>query len=451
MDGSRPTAASIVASVPASPESHVRVLHHGNVAQNGYNNAKFLRRLDIAADVVCDESQALAQPEWEDAVLGEGVNALDPWSVAPSLDGWTRPDWVVSPRLERRRVRGSARAAYLSGLARRLPRLLALAASLRRDDPRVRRADVVRAYSAVWMQDVLIGDLGRLYSRYDLVQAYATHAILPLVTVPERPFVAFEHGTLRDLPFEDSWRGRMLSLAYRRAARVIITNADVIASACRLGLENTTFIPHPVDETKYTPGESELGRRLRADGHGPIVLAPARQDWREKRNDVIVRALAARVHGRFPNVVLFLGDWGVDVARTSALIDELRVRANVRWTPPVPKLRLIELYRAADVVLDQFAFGTFGVTAPEAMACAKPVVMAFDPALHEWCFPELPPIVDARDERTLAAALERLAENAGERERLGAAGRAWVEQHHGWRLVAGRQRDVYEEVLGASV
>ena len=101
-------------------------------------------------------------------------------------------------------------------------------------------------------------------------------------------------------------------------------------------------------------------------------------------------------------------------------------------------------------MLDQFTFGTFGGIAPEAMACERPVVMAFDRALHDWCFPVPPPIVDARDERTVAEALARLAADPGERARLGREGRAWVERHHGWRLVAERQRAIYEEVLGAN-
>ena len=102
-------------------------------------------------------------------------------------------------------------------------------------------------------------------------------------------------------------------------------------------------------------------------------------------------------------------------------------------------------------MLDQFTFGTFGGIAPEAMACERPVVMAFDRALHEWCFPVPPPIVDARDERDgRRGSRDGSRHDPGERARLGREGRAWVERHHGWRLVAERQRAIYEEVLGAT-
>ena len=425
----------------------MRVLHLGNVAQNGYNNAKLLRRLGIEADAVCDEAQALAQPEWEDASLPAGIDAMAPWRPVDPLDGWRRPSWVIAPRVPPQRLPGFYRTSYRVALAGRARRLRRLWQDLRRDEKSLSFDDVVQGFRSAWMHSLLLGDLAKLFRGYDLVQGYATHAILPLLATPGRSFVAYEHGTLRELPFEDSWRGRLLSIAYRRAAKVIITNADVIGSAQRLGLENTVFVPHPVDETKYTPGTSRVGDELRTAGFGPILLAPARQDWREKRSDVLVRALGELVRAGHPRALLLLGDWGADAPRTRALVSELGLHANVRWTLPVPKLELIELYRAADVVLDQFTFGTFGGIAPEAMACERPVVMAFDRTLHEWCFPEPPPIVDARDERSVADALGRLADDAGERARLGRAGREWVERHHGWRLVAERQRAVYEEVL----
>lgn len=436
----------------------VAVLHLGNVAQNGYNNAKLLRRLGVDAHVVCDEAQALAQPEWEDAALSPGLDAMSPLTEeAAAAAGWDRPDWVIAPERPPKRVTGYYRLAYAVAERRARPQLERLYVSLRDHFDPLRETlsselvfeDVVAGFRATWMHSLLLGDLRSLFGRFDIVQCYATHALLPLIATPGRPFVAYEHGTLRELPFEDSWGGRLLSLAYRRAARVIITNADVIASARRLGLENTTFVPHPVDDSKYTPGPSPFGDELRREGAAPVLLSPARQDWREKRNDVVVRALAGLV-ADYPGALLLLGDWGSDVERTRRLVRELGVERNVRWTRPVPKHTLIEHYRASDVVLDQFALGTFGGIAPEAMACARPVVMAFDRSLHEWCFPEPPPIVDARDARSVEDAIRRLVCDPSERTRLGRAGRAWVERHHGWRLVAERQRAVYEAVLDAS-
>jgi len=430
-----------------------RILHLGNVAQNGYLNAKFQRRLSLEADVACDERDAIAQPEWEEARVPSRISALGGWPPGQRVDGWERPEWVLPIRT----VRRGRRLAYAVAARASRREIGRLHARLHSAFGPLREAlgsdltfdDTLEAFRRAWLEEQLVGPLARLFGGYDLVQAYGGHAVLPLVAASGRPYVAFEHGTLRDLPWQDSSFGRLTALGFRCADATVVTNADVIDSARRLGLEDVVFIPHPIDERKYAPGPSKLGRQHAAEGIGFAIVAPARQDWREKGNDVLYRGVAPILRAR-ADAVVYAGEWGVDLARSRALVRELEIGAQVRWLPPVPKVELLDAYRAADVVLDQFVFGTFGGIAPEALACGKPVAMAFDAELHRWCFPEPPPIVATSDEAELAKALDRLAADPAGRAELGAAGRSWVERHHGWKLVAERHRDLYERVLATA-
>ncbi len=434
----------------------MRVLHVGNVANNGYLNAKFQRRVEIKADALCDERHILSLPEWEDADLhGTFEPYPDPAELARE-GSWERPPWVLErdDPILRRRFPGHL---FLDGLVRSFASPLVFPQTprrVRRDYAALeaklgplRPFDVNRGLLAQQRFALLWPDLRRLFARYDLVQAYATHPILVYLATTEVPYVAFEHGTMRELPFEDSWRGRLLALSYRRAAKVVITNADVVAAARRLGLDNYIFIPHPVDETKYTPGASPFRTELGLTRER-LLFSPSSQTWDIKGNDRLVRGFAESLGGG-ADAVLVLTDWGPDVERSRGLARELGVGERVRWLPPLPKVRLIEAYRAADVVLDQFLIGTFGAIAPEAMACGCPVVMAYEPSVHEWCFPEPPPVVAAREPGEIAAALTRLLDDDKGREAIGAAGRQWVERHHSWRLVVDRHRAVYDEVLVA--
>src|SRR5437764_5745415 len=75
-----------------------RILHLGNVANNGYINAKLQRRVGVAADALCDEWHMISQPEWEDAPLDPVDDPLDPLMEPAAESGWRRPDWVLSPR-----------------------------------------------------------------------------------------------------------------------------------------------------------------------------------------------------------------------------------------------------------------------------------------------------------------------------------------------------------------
>jgi glycosyltransferase involved in cell wall biosynthesis len=423
----------------------MRVLHVGNVANNGYLNAKLQRRAGLAADAICDERHILSLPEWEDADLHGTFAPYAPLEEVARTTGWRRPPWILQPDdpVRRRRFRGQH---FLEGLLRgyaapllspqMLRRIRADYAPLAGQLGPLRARDVSRARLDLHRFSLHWPHVRELFGRYDVVQAYATHPILAYLAASGRPYVAFEHGTLRELPFEDSYRGRLLAVSYRAAAKVVITNADVVAAARRLGLVDYAFVPHPVDETRYAPGETGFAAQLGLDD-ALLLLAPSSQTWEIKGNDLLLSGFAEYLR-EGPKAVLVLTEWGPDVERSRELARRLGIADRLRWLPPLPKLRLVEAYRAAAVVLDQFLIGTFGAVAPEAMACGRPVVMAFDPKVHEWCFPELPPI---------ARALLELARRPEDRERMGAAGRRWVERHHGWRLVVERQRAIYEEVV----
>ena len=435
----------------------MRVLHLGNVANNGYINAKFLRRSGLAADAVCDERHIISQPEWEEADVDAPDDHYSSLEDQARAHGWERPDWVVPvfDPFQRRVFKGQYRLQYLGELTRRTPELRRLYRRLSREYEPLRPelgdlqfSDVVAGFRRGWLHRLLLRQpLRPLFRRYDVVQAYATHPIFTMINTPDQPYVAFEHGTLRDIPFEDSYVGRLMSLAYLRAGRVIITNSDVISSVRRLGLENYVFVPHPIDETKYRAGPSTIGDELRAGGADFVLLSPSRHDWLEKGNDLVLRAVAELVRRDRPAAVLLLTEWGTQVDDSKRLIDELGIGRNVRWLPPLAKVRLLDAYRAADVVLDQFLIGTFGGIAPEAMACGKPVVMAFDVDVHRWCFPELPPIASARTESEIYAHLSRLARDAEERERVGREGRAWVEKYYSSGIVVERHREIYDAIL----
>jgi glycosyltransferase involved in cell wall biosynthesis len=436
----------------------MRVLHSGNVANNAYNNAKLLRRAGVAADALCDERHIFSQPEWEDAPLAGTFDETEPLEEVAATAGWHRPDWVLSLRAPLTNPLGRAWLDERIRLALSTPKLSRVHRRLLRRYAPLRDvlgtelglADVLRA--SVWMSRLSreVSPLGPLFRSYDLVQANGLHPILTLLAAPDHPFVAFEHGTLRDLPFQDSWAGRLLALAYRSASAIVITNPDVIASARRLGLDNYVFVPHPIDETKYTPGSSEFRDRNGLRSSDVVLFSPASHNWDIKGSDIMLRAFAELVRQGPAESVLVLTEWGLELDRSRALIEELGIGGRVRWVKPLPKLQLIEAYRGADIVLDQFLIGTFGGIAPEAMACGRPVIMAYDAEVNDWAWPTPPPIVPARTVEELSSQLTRLVGDPEERGRIGQAGRDWVERHHGWRLVVDRELKIYEEVLGAT-
>lgn len=430
----------------------MRVLHVGNIANNAYNNAKFLRRKGIEADVLCyDYTHIMGQPEWEDAEFEGNPDEFNPRWEQVDLNGFRRPAWFIqeelAPRVPSRRKQRFKGQFRLERLMRDPVRWLHVFINYRLEsllsgtEPRPHAVDFFKIYpTRKWFQQWFKG--------YDLIQAYATEPIHALLFATGQPYVAFEHGTMREIPFEDSTTGRLLTLAYRKANKVFITNPDVLTAAQRLGLTNFQFIPHPVDETKYRPLPTALRSHLVNRHQADLILfAPSRHNWALKGNDLLLKAFARFRQTTRRSAVLIQCEWGQEVAQSKQLIEALGLTACVLWVPPLNKMKLIDYYNAADVVLDQFTIGTFGTVTPEAMACGKPVVLHFDRGMHEWCYAEMPPVASARTEGEIHERLVELCGDPGYRNTLGQASREWIVKHHGWEFVADRQITVYRELL----
>ncbi len=127
------------------------------------------------------------------------------------------------------------------------------------------------------------------------------------------------------------------------------------------------------------------------------------------------------------------------IAACERLGADLDVVENVRHD------EALERYRRADIVVDQFNAGWYGVFAIEGMALGKPVVgyLRDEPREQtERAFGVKVPIVSTTKE-TLAERLQPLVESAEERRRIGAASRAYAERVHDGEKIADRLIEIY--------
>jgi glycosyltransferase involved in cell wall biosynthesis len=107
-----------------------------------------------------------------------------------------------------------------------------------------------------------------------------------------------------------------------------------------------------------------------------------------------------------------------------------------------------ERYRHADVIVDQLNARWYGVFAIEAMALGKPVVtFLHEEAVRrtEEAFGVQVPIVSATKE-TLADVLRPLIESPAERQRVGAASRAYAEEVHDLERMTDRLLALYADL-----
>jgi glycosyltransferase involved in cell wall biosynthesis len=296
-------------------------------------------------------------------------------------------------------------------------------------------------------------------SHYDIIHAYGTEPIWPLL-LDHRPFVAFEYGTIRKIPFYNSWLGRFTSLAFQQANHVIITNADNQRAARKLNLSNYCFIPHAVNERWHQSGigdklRKKLSQELKADF---LVFHPPRQHWDdsrdpmfEKGNDIFIKGFARFVHELQPRAAAVFVDWGKNVAESKNLIIDLNLADRVKWIPVQPNCNMTRYMDASDVVADQFYLGAFGNITPKAMALGKPALCYVNEEQHRWCFSEMPPVMNARTPEEVFDVLSRAYTDHNWRAELGQSGKRWYERYHSNAVIREKLIALYEEVLESTV
>ncbi len=128
-----------------------------------------------------------------------------------------------------------------------------------------------------------------------------------------------------------------------------------------------------------------------------------------------------------------------------ASIEELKRNYNIEFILVEKKTQdeAFEIYRKADIIIDQLFAQTYGVFAIEAMALGKPVIAYISDEIRKT-FPASMPIVSATIDN-LTEILKELIVNGKLRQELGKAGRKYVEDYHDYRKVAQVQLDIYKK------
>jgi glycosyltransferase involved in cell wall biosynthesis len=294
-----------------------------------------------------------------------------------------------------------------------------------------------------------------LFRRYDVVQCYATYSALPYV-IGRSDYVAYEHGTIRSIPFERTGEGRMCMASYRAAAWVMLTNLDNLAAAERMQLAPTRLVclPHAFDSDKLERFARENPVPTRAAAVGatpPLFFTPTRQHWIgedpgwAKGNDRVFRAMRLLCEEGL-DFRLRAVAWGNDLERSRELLHELGVADRVEWIAPLKKRELWSQYLAADCVIDQFVVPAIGGVGFEAMILGRPVITAIDQGLARRFFGEAPPLFACRSIEEIAAAMRRVIREPAAAEACGCACREWMRRYHSADRIVELQVEVYRRI-----
>lgn len=244
---------------------------------------------------------------------------------------------------------------------------------------------------------------------------------------------------------------RLERFSYARADAVTVLSDDIRGHVAARGGRRVETVPNFVDPARIVPGERENSYRREFGLTGKVVVMYAGNVGLSQPFDLVLRA-AATMTDR-DDVVFVVNGGGAahdDLVRRAAPLP------NVRFVEPQPAARLPEVLAAADIHLVLLKSGLGRVSVPSktlsALAAARPVVAAVDAGTEVTRILEAGGAgiaVDPSDPEGFAKAVARLVDDRDERERMGAAGRRWIERAPSRDEVAARYEELFKELRKA--
>lgn len=146
--------------------------------------------------------------------------------------------------------------------------------------------------------------------------------------------------------------------------------------------ERIDVVPPGADLTRYRPGEKAAARAALGLAADEQIVAFIGRIQPLKAPDVLIRAAAELLHrdpSRTLRVLIVGGPSGTGLERPDSLIElaaALGIADHVTFLPPQPPDRLVQVYRAADLVAVPSYNESFGLVAIEAQASGTPVLAA---------------------------------------------------------------------------
>lgn len=221
-----------------------------------------------------------------------------------------------------------------------------------------------------------------------------------------------------------------------------------LKNAIALKVPNVVFWPQPIDTDVYNVSD----RNSKSDSI--TFFHPSHLDWGEtdnkpgrnstKGNDRFIRAIIRAIKEGLNAKVIIL-DRGSDREVAKQMIDNSGVREKFIFKPQMTRDELIEHFHTADVVVDQFDVGGFGLTALEAMACGKPVMIYINEQCANILYNETPPVLNCSTEEEIYQQI-CLGADENYRKEIGRKAREWVVRYHHWEKIIDRLI-VYCELL----
>jgi glycosyltransferase involved in cell wall biosynthesis len=234
---------------------------------------------------------------------------------------------------------------------------------------------------------------------------------------------------------------RALRAAQQRRARLVLLSTE--AAETKLARRRTPstlvrVVPPGIDDALWSPGRPQEPRE-------PIVLFLA--NLRIRKGVMVLLEAFDRLATRQPEVRLRIGGAGPLEDEVRRRVAASPVRDRIEMLGHVERADAPAVVRDGDIFCAPSYAEPFGLSALEAMACARPVVATDAGGLRHLVDRSGGRLVRPGDAAGLATALGELLDDPELRSRMGAHNRTVVEARFSWTRVGDRLEAAYAEAL----
>ncbi|AFQ46141.1 glycosyltransferase [Desulfosporosinus meridiei] len=286
----------------------------------------------------------------------------------------------------------------------------------------------------------------------DLIHShYATSFGLLGALTGKHPLVISAWGSdIFSFPKTSFFHARLLKWILAQAD-VLCSSSKIMAQEMQLYLDSQQaieIIPFGVDTKRFSPPEEgQVSSLKRVKQDTPVVFGVAKGLHPVYGLDLLIEAFAL-VQRRFPQTLLRIAGEGPQRASLEDLAVRLGVSEHIEWLGQLPNAEIAGFYQSIDIVVIPSRQESFGVTAVEASACARPVIASRIGGLTEVIVEgETGLLVSSESISELSSAMEGLLNDPTLRERLGQQGRVNVLKNYDWQKNVAQMEAVYQRLL----
>ena len=281
----------------------------------------------------------------------------------------------------------------------------------------------------------------RMMRKYDIIHAYMELPILSMLS--RKPYLAQSGGDdLRELAFSNSFKGRLLRRAYKKANAFVYVWPPHKTYVEKLKLKNPIYIPRTWDISNFSNKKYEPSLEL------PLkIFHPTGQDWEMKGNYKFLKAFI-RLCKEKQDVFLYYVKWGKDVSKASKLLDDPDVKKRIHFIlGPISREEMTEYMSKSDILVDQFNSGSFTRTGIESFAFGIPLMLNLDEKLHEELHGEIPSIINAQTEDKIYDQLKKYVKSKDGLLEIGINGQKWGNKYFNLEKNVEKFIEIYKNIL----